>query len=68
MGQNHVPPQCDFLICDSKNIYIWTTPISKNLTTSLESLYCQKCFNNSSNTSISTIDIVVDDDYGQGNS
>ena len=59
MGQNHVPPQCDFFISDRKNIHFLTKPISKILTTSLESLYCQECSTNSDNSSIATIDIVV---------
>ena len=53
LGQNLVPPKCNF-------------PYFQNLTTSLESLYCQECSNNSDNTSISTIDIVVGGDHGQG--
>ena len=35
-------------------------------TTSLESLYCQECSTNTDNSSISTIDIVVGGDHGQG--
>ena len=66
LGQNHVPPQWDFYKSDHKKIPFWTTPISKLLTTSLEKLYCQKCSTNTDNLSISTIDIVVDSDHGQG--
>ena len=66
LGQNHVPPQCDFFISDRKKIHFWTKPISKLLTTSLESLYCQKCSTNTENTPLSTIDIVVGGDHGQG--
>ena len=54
LGQKHVPPQCDFFISDRKKIHLWTKPISKLLTTSLESLYCQEC------------SIVVGGDHGQG--
>ena len=36
------------------------------MTTSLESLYCQECSTTSDNSSISTIDIVVGGDHGQG--
>ena len=39
--------------------------ISKILTTSLKSLYCQECSNNSDDTSIFTIEIVVGGDHGQ---
>ena len=66
LGQNHVPPQCDFFISDRKKIHFWTKPISKLLTTSLESFYCQKCSTNTENTPLSTIDIVVGGDHGQG--
>ena len=31
LGQNHVPPQCDFFISDRKKIHFWTKPISKFL-------------------------------------
>ena len=55
-----------FLISGRKKIHFWTKPISKILTTSLERLYCQECSNNSDNTFMSTIDIVVGGDYGQG--
>ena len=41
LGQNYVPSQCAFFISDRKKIHFWTTPISKKLTTSLESLYSQ---------------------------
>ena len=36
------------------------------MTTSLESLYCQECSTTSDNSSISTIDIVVGGNHGQG--
>ena len=65
LGQNHVPPQCDFYISDRKKKYFWTKPISKLLTTSLESLYCQEYSTITDNISISTIDIVVGGDHGQ---
>ena len=65
LGQNHVPPQCNFFISDRKKIHFWTKPISKLLTTSLESLYCQECSTNSDNNSISTIDIAVGGDHSQ---
>ena len=38
----------------------------KHLITSLEILYCQECSSNTDNSSISTIDIVVGGDHGQG--
>ena len=47
-------------------IYFWTKHISKILTTSLDSLYCQKCSNNSESASISTIEIGVGGNNGQG--
>ena len=65
MGQNHVPPQCDFFISHRKKIYFWTKLISKILTISLEIYYCQVYSTNSDNSSISTIDIVVGGDHGQ---
>ena len=43
-----------------------TRSISKILNTSLESLYCQECSNTFDNTSISTIDIAVGGNHGQG--
>ena len=55
-----------FFISDRKKIHVWTKPISKILTTSFESLYRQECSNSSDNTSISTINIVVGGDHGQG--
>ena len=55
-----------FLYLIVKKIHFWTKPISKLLTTSLETLYCQECSTNSDNSSISTIDIVVGGDHGQG--
>ena len=66
MRQNHVFPQCDFLISDRKKIHFWTKPISKILTTSLESLYYQEFSSNFDNSSISTIDIVGSSDHGRG--
>ena len=47
-------------------MHLWTKPISKFLTTSLESLYCQECSNKSESDSISTIDIVFGGDHSQG--
>ena len=55
-----------FLYLIVKKIHFWTKPISKLLTTSLETLYCQECSTNSDKSSISTIDIVVGGDRGQG--
>ena len=66
LGKNHVPPQCDFFISDRNKIFFWTKPISKILTTSLQSLYCQEYSNSTDNTSISTIGIVVGGDHSQG--
>ena len=40
-------------------MHFWTKPISKLLTTSLESLYCQEFSTNTDTIFISTIDIVV---------
>ena len=66
MGQNLVPQKYDFLIYDRKIVHFWTKPISKILTTSLESLYYQEFSIDSDNGSISTIYIVVGGDYDQG--
>ena len=49
-----------------KKIHFWTKPISKILPTSLEILYYQEYSTNTDNSSISTIDIVVDGDHDQG--
>ena len=46
--------------------HFWTKPISKILTKSLESLYCQECSDVSQCKSISTIDMVFGGDHGQG--
>ena len=43
LGQNYVIPQCGYFISDHKKTHFWTKPVSKILTKSLESLYCQKC-------------------------
>ena len=53
-----------FVFISDRKLFL-TKYISKNLTTSLESLYCQECSNNSDSTSISTIDIVIGGDHGQ---
>ena len=66
LGQNHVPPKYVIFISDRKKICFWIKPISKFLTTSLGSLYCQESSNNSDSTSICIIDIVIGCDYGQG--
>ena len=66
LGQNYVIPQCDFFISDHKKTHFWTKPISKILTKSLESLYCQECSDVSQCKSISTIDMVFGGDHGQG--
>ena len=55
-----------FLYLIVKKYIFWTKPVSKTLTTSLDSLYYQDFSINSDNTSISTIDIVVGGDHGQG--
>ena len=64
-GQNYVIPHCDFLISDRKKI-IFGRNLSKILTKSLESLYYEECSNESDSNTISTIDIVVGGDHGQG--
>ena len=55
-----------FLKSDRKKIHFWTKPISKILTTSLESLYYQEFSSNFDNSSISTINIVLGGDHDQG--
>ena len=52
-------------ISDHKITHFWTKPISKILTKSLESLYCQKCSDVSQCKFISTIDMVFGGDHGQ---
>ena len=54
-----------FLISNRKK-YILDKTYLQLLTKSLEILYCQECSINSDNSSISTIDIVVGGDHGQG--
>ena len=66
LEQNQVIPQCDFFISDNKKTHFWTKLISKILTKSLESLYCQKYSDVSQCKSISTIDMVFGGDHGQG--
>ena len=47
-------------------IHFWTKVITKVLTKLLEILYCQECSNESESKAISTIDIIVGGDHGQG--
>ena len=60
LGQDHVNPQCDFFSFRWGKNHFWTKPITKNLVTSLEYLYCQECPNESESYALSTIDIVED--------
>ena len=62
LGQNHLIPQCELFLSDGKT-HFSTKYLTKILTTSLESLYCQECPNQSESNAISTIDIVVCGDH-----
>ena len=66
LKQNHVIQQCDYFLSNGETIHFWTKPIYKILTTSLESLHCQECSNESKSNEIFSIDIVVGGEHGRG--
>ena len=65
LGQNHVIPQCDFFSFRRETFHFETKPITKILTTSIQSLYCQEYSNEPECNDIPIIDTVVSGDYGQ---